>query len=59
MDSSGGTSPFVFSPCSELGEDIQEPWKLPSLAPLEFPTFDIPTYLKSNQNTNASNWSNL
>ncbi|KAJ8955043.1 hypothetical protein NQ318_000475, partial [Aromia moschata] len=46
-DSSGGTSPYVFSPCSELSPDvINETRILPPLAPLEMPSFDFISLIK-------------
>ncbi|XP_044760741.1 nuclear receptor-binding factor 2-like [Coccinella septempunctata] len=39
-DSSGGTSPYIFSPCSELSPDVNDLGSLPSLMPLELPKFD-------------------
>ncbi|XP_044258446.1 uncharacterized protein LOC123007295 [Tribolium madens] len=42
-DSSGGTSPYVFSPCSELSPEVG----LPPLAPLEMPNFDFSTLVKN------------
>lgn len=45
-DSSGGTSPYVFSPMSELSPDVVEPRGLPSLTPLELPTFDFSALTK-------------
>lgn len=44
-DSSGGTSPYVFSPCSELSPDV-----LPTLAPLELPNFDLTSFVKNSSN---------
>lgn len=44
-DSSGATSPYVFSPCSELSPDV-EPRTLPNLAPLELPEFDFSNLTK-------------
>lgn len=44
-DSSGATSPYVFSPCSELSPDV-EPRTLPTLAPLELPEFDFSNLTK-------------
>ncbi|KAJ8961984.1 hypothetical protein NQ314_005766 [Rhamnusium bicolor] len=52
-DSSGGTSPYVFSPCSELSPDvINDTRMLPPLAPLEMPNFDFLSLIKSNSNNN-------
>lgn len=48
-DSSGGTSPYVFSPCCELSPDIGS---LPPLAPIEMPNIDFSAFLK---HTNKSN----
>lgn len=45
-DSSGGTSPYVFSPCSELSPDAIENMTLPTLTPLELPTFDFSSLSK-------------
>lgn len=46
-DSSGGTSPFVFSPMSELSPDVGEPVALPALTPLELPNFDFTSIPKN------------
>ncbi|KAJ8896559.1 hypothetical protein PR048_001903 [Dryococelus australis] len=50
-DSVGGnSSPFVFSPCSELSPEVTDPRpvrELPSLAPLEMPSFDFSVFTKS------------
>ncbi|CAG9835742.1 unnamed protein product [Diabrotica balteata] len=47
-DSSGGTSPYIYSPCSELSPDIvNESRNLPQLAPLEMPNFDFLSLIKS------------
>ncbi|KRT80648.1 hypothetical protein AMK59_5096 [Oryctes borbonicus] len=54
-DSSGGTSPFVFSPCSELSPDVNESRALPPLAPLEMPNFDFTSLIKSSSHINAGN----
>lgn len=43
-DSSGATSPYVFSPCSELSPDAER--TLPPLAPLELPAFDFSSLTK-------------
>ncbi|KAG5890958.1 hypothetical protein JTB14_026313 [Gonioctena quinquepunctata] len=52
-DSSGGTSPYVFSPCSELSPDIaNETRNLPPLAPLEMPNFDFLSLITSNSKNN-------
>lgn len=54
-DSSGGTSPYVFSPCSEFSPDvINETGILPPLAPLEMPSFDFLSLIKSNNNNNKN-----
>lgn len=45
-DSSGATSPFVFSPCSELSPDVADARILPTLAPLELPAFDFSSLTK-------------
>lgn len=49
-DSSGGTSPYVFSPCSELSPDVHDTRVLPALTPLELPNFDITNFVKNNAN---------
>ncbi|CAH1988306.1 unnamed protein product [Acanthoscelides obtectus] len=49
-DSSGGTSPYVFSPCSELSPDVNEISSIPPLAPLEMPNLDFLSVMKSNNN---------
>lgn len=46
-DSSGGTSPFVFSPNSELSPDVHDR-TLPPLAPLDLPNFEFPGFVKNN-----------
>lgn len=46
-DSSGGTSPFVFSPNSELSPDMHDR-TLPPLAPLDLPNFEFPGFVKNN-----------
>lgn len=51
-DSSGGTSPFVFSPCSELSPDILNETR--NLPPLELPNFDYLNLIKSNCNNNSN-----
>ncbi|RZB41303.1 nuclear receptor-binding factor 2, partial [Asbolus verrucosus] len=56
-DSSGGTSPYVFSPCSELSPEVHDIRGLPSLAPLEMPTFDFSSLIK-NTNLNANDTNN-
>lgn len=55
-DSSGGTSPFVFSPCSELSPDVHDR-TLPPLAPLELPNFDFTNFVRNNSHpvNNTSN----
>lgn len=45
-DSSGATSPYVFSPCSELSPDIGDAKTIPTLAPLELPAFDFSNLTK-------------
>jgi hypothetical protein len=51
-DSTGGSSPFVYSPCSELSPDVPAdtphivPRELPVLAPLEMPDFDFGQFRK-------------
>ncbi|XP_060525786.1 nuclear receptor-binding factor 2-like [Cylas formicarius] len=40
-DSSGGTSPLIFSPCSERSPDITDLRSLPPLEPLEMPNFNF------------------
>ncbi|GLG95586.1 hypothetical protein R5R35_002113 [Gryllus longicercus] len=48
-DSSGGNSPFVFSPCGELSPDVMDTnvaRELPILAPLEMPNFDFSIFMK-------------
>lgn len=45
-DSSGGTSPYVFSPCSELSPEVGDARTLPTLAPLELPAFDFSSLTK-------------
>lgn len=48
-DSSGGTSPYVFSPCSEFSPDVNDQRSsLPPLAPLEMPAFDFNSFVKNN-----------
>lgn len=47
-DSSGGTSPYVYTPSSELSPDVHETRALPTLAPLEFPNFNISNIVKKN-----------
>ncbi|CAG9815765.1 unnamed protein product [Phaedon cochleariae] len=55
-DSSGGTSPYVFSPCSEISPDIgNETRNLPPLAPLEMPNFDFLSLITSNSKNNNAN----
>lgn len=55
-DSSGGTSPYVFSPCSELSPDVHDTRILPPLTPLELPNFDIANFVKNNTNpVNSAN----
>ncbi|KAF5270307.1 hypothetical protein FQR65_LT05495 [Abscondita terminalis] len=56
-DSSGGTSPYVFTPCSELSPDIHDSKFLPALSPLELPNFNLSNYVKKNlnQNINSTN----
>lgn len=54
-DSSGGTSPFVFSPCSELSPEVNDSRALPPLAPLEMPNFDFTNLIKSSTHINAGN----
>ncbi|XP_056641917.1 nuclear receptor-binding factor 2-like [Diorhabda sublineata] len=51
-DSSGGTSPYIYSPCSELSPDIiYETRHLPPLAPLEMPDLNyLSTILRSPTN---------
>ncbi|CAH1106150.1 unnamed protein product [Psylliodes chrysocephalus] len=57
-DSSGGTSPYIFSPCSELSPDVvNDSRSLPPLAPLEMPNFDFLSFIKSNS-TNNNNTEN-
>ncbi|KAJ8983218.1 hypothetical protein NQ317_016439 [Molorchus minor] len=54
-DSSGGTSPYVFSPCSELSPDVgTETGILPPLAPLEMPNLDFLSFITSNNNNNKN-----
>ncbi|KAL3278602.1 hypothetical protein HHI36_016144 [Cryptolaemus montrouzieri] len=53
-DSSGGTSPYVFSPCSELSPDVNELGTLPSLTPLDLPKFDYNNGYKSYSNSSNS-----
>ncbi|XP_018579208.1 nuclear receptor-binding factor 2 [Anoplophora glabripennis] len=51
-DSSGATSPYVFSPSSELSPDvIHETTALPSLAPLEMPNFDFLNHIHNSYNS--------
>lgn len=51
-DSTGGSSPFVYSPCSELSPDVPADTphivtrELPVLAPLELPDFDFEQFKK-------------
>jgi hypothetical protein len=51
-DSTGGSSPFVYSPCSELSPDVPSDIphivtrELPVLAPLEMPDFDFGQFKK-------------
>lgn len=51
-DSTGGSSPFVYSPCSELSPDVPADIshtvtrELPVLAPLEMPDFDFGQFKK-------------
>ena len=51
-DSTGGSSPFVYSPCSELSPDVPADTphivtrQLPVLAPLELPDFDFEQFKK-------------
>ncbi|XP_023717396.1 nuclear receptor-binding factor 2 isoform X3 [Cryptotermes secundus] len=51
-DSTGGSSPFVYSPCSELSPDVPTDTphivtrELPVLAPLEMPDFDFGQFKK-------------
>ncbi|KAJ4451480.1 hypothetical protein ANN_02943 [Periplaneta americana] len=51
-DSTGGSSPFVYSPCSELSPDVPTDAphivtrELPVLAPLEMPNFDFGLFEK-------------
>lgn len=53
-DSTGGFSPFVYSPCSELSPDVPADTphivtrELPVLAPLEMPDFDFGQFKKQN-----------
>lgn len=51
-DSSGGTSPYIFSPCSELSPDVNELGTLPTLMPLELPKFD---YNNLDETNNVNN----
>lgn len=53
-DSSGGTSPYVFTPCSELSPDINDSKFLPSLSPLELPNFNLSNFVKKNLNQNIN-----
>ncbi|XP_018325688.1 nuclear receptor-binding factor 2 isoform X2 [Agrilus planipennis] len=46
-DSSGATSPYVFSPCSELSPDLYDISTIPPLAPLEIPNFDFSNLTKN------------
>lgn len=55
-DSSGGTSPYVFSPCSELSPDVGDPRTMPTLAPLELPTFDFSNLTKFSKSQVMSNF---
>lgn len=53
-DSIGGTSPFVFSPCSELSPDVVDTHvtrELPVLAPLEMPNFDFSIFSKTSDSS--------
>lgn len=46
-DSSGGISPYVISPCSELSPDVnQRQGSLPNLTPLDLPNFDYNSVFK-------------
>ncbi|CAG9856725.1 unnamed protein product [Phyllotreta striolata] len=55
-DSSGGTSPYIYSPCSELSPDIVNDCRsLPPLAPLEMPNFDFFDFIKSSNSNAAGN----
>lgn len=45
-DSSGATSPYVFSPCSELSPEVGDARTIPNLAPLELPAFDFSNLTK-------------
>jgi hypothetical protein len=57
-DSSGGTSPYVFSPCSELSPEVQDIRGLPALAPLEMPNFDFSSLIKNTKNLNLNGTNN-
>lgn len=57
-DSSGGTSPYVFSPCSELSPEVHDIRGLPSLAPLEMPNFDFSSLVKNTKNLNINSTNN-
>lgn len=49
-DSSGGTSPYVFSPCSELSPDVHDTNVLPTLTPPELSNLDITNLVINNAN---------
>ncbi|XP_022919788.1 nuclear receptor-binding factor 2-like [Onthophagus taurus] len=52
-DSSGGTSPFIVSPCSELSPEVQDTSSVvAALAPLEMPSFDFASIIKSTHKIN-------
>ncbi|KAF5269344.1 hypothetical protein FQA39_LY08736 [Lamprigera yunnana] len=53
-DSSGGTSPYVFTPCSELSPDANDYKFLSTLTTLELPTFTLSNYVKKNYNQNIN-----
>ncbi|EEZ98980.2 nuclear receptor-binding factor 2 [Tribolium castaneum] len=57
-DSSGGTSPYVFSPCSELSPEVHDIRGLPPLAPLEMPNFDFSSLVKNANNLNLNGTNN-
>ncbi|CAH0553440.1 unnamed protein product [Brassicogethes aeneus] len=57
-DSSGATSPYVFSPSSELSPDVRETNELLQLAPLEMPNFDFTNFTSSLSSTMSQNNNN-